>query len=76
VKQAIDNNVFHLLNILEGNRGIDYVHYTAFPGILGESDFICHKGSKLLFVIEVKTSVAVRNSKISLENFRNSSKLV
>ncbi|CAJ0912046.1 2564_t:CDS:2, partial [Entrophospora sp. SA101] len=55
VHQAIDHNIFRLLNTLEGDRNIDYVRYTAFPKVVGESDFICHKGSELLLVIEIKT---------------------
>jgi hypothetical protein len=35
VHQAIDHDIFQLLNTLEGDRNINYVHYTAFPKVMG-----------------------------------------
>ncbi|CAJ0651703.1 13339_t:CDS:2, partial [Entrophospora sp. SA101] len=68
VHQAIDHNIFRLLNTLEGDRNIDYVRYTAFPKVVGESDFICHKGSELLLVIEIKTKWVLKISNGSDRN--------
>ncbi|CAJ0651702.1 13338_t:CDS:2 [Entrophospora sp. SA101] len=62
VHQTIDHNIFRLLNTLEGDRNIDYVRYTAFPKVVGESDFVCHKGSEWLLVIEIKTKWVLKIS--------------